>query len=183
MRMPPRPIPLLVLPILLSGALSGCGPDKDEFAPPCPRPTLVRGLEDMTRFRPNGGKDLTDMTIQGRVTRLDGECRFTEKKGTTVEATVTVTAEFTRGPALQSRDATVPVFIAVAEGGTVLDKRVIEFPVEFPGNVDKASLTSQPVHMILPTTRDKSPAAFSIVAGFQLTPDERETNRERGTAR
>ncbi len=179
MRMLSRLTPLPLLPILVVGALTGCGPDKDEFAPPCPRPSLVRGLEDVTLFKSDGGKDLTDMVVQGRVVGLGGECRFITKGKVPVEASVSVAAEFLRGPAMQGRQTTVSLFIAVTEGGDVLDKQILQFPVEFPPNVDRVALTSQPVHMVLPTTPTKSPAAFGIVAGFQLTPAELETNKQR----
>lgn len=173
-------------PLLLLAALGGCswfsgltGPDKDEFAPPCPRPALISGLADLTRFRPGGGKDLTDTVVQGRVLGLGGECKFTEKGSLTVETTVTVSAEFQRGPAMQGREVTAPLFIAVTEGDNVLDKQVIQFPVEFPPNVDHVTVTSQPVRLVLPSTRTQSPAAFSIVVGFQLTQDELATNKQR----
>ena len=59
----------------------------------------------------------------------------------------------------------------------------MQFQVEFPANVDRIALTSQQLRMVLPTTKDKSPAAFGVVAGFQLMPEEVETNRQRGAAR
>ena len=193
MRLLPRSTRSLlpVVPAMaLMMALSGCsffsglmGPGKDEFAPPCPRASLVRDLADITRFRTEASRDLTEMVVQGRVLAIGGDCRLTEKRGTTVETTVTVSAEFTRGPAMRGRTATVPMFIALTEGDTVLDKQVIEFPVEFPANVDRAALQSQPVRLLLPTTRTKSPAAFNIIAGFQLTPAELATNKQRATGR
>ena len=179
-------------PLLLTAALAGCssssfgglfGPDRNEFAPPCPRPTLIAGLEDLTRFRSETGKDLTEMVVQGRVLRLAGECRLASRGSATVETSVTVSAEFVRGPAMQGRTATVSLFIAVTEGNVVLDKQVIEFPVEFPANVDRVALQSQPVQLTLPTTPTKSPAAFNIVAGFQLTPGELATNKQRTPTR
>jgi hypothetical protein len=183
MRLLPQSPPLLVLTTALVAALAGCGPEKNEFAPPCPRPSLVRGLEDLTRFRPDGGKDLTDTIVQGRVTGLGGECKFVARGKAPVEVSVVIAAEFQRGPSMQGRQIDVSLFIAVTEGGVVLDKRIMQFPVEFPANVDRVALTSQPVRMVLPTTTAKSPAAFAIVAGFQLTPAEVEANRQRGPAR
>ena len=173
------PVSRTLLPLLaVSALLSGCGPDKDEFAPPCPRPIMVRGLEDLNHYKSDGSRDLTDLVVQGRLTAIGGSCKFTEKRSTTVETTVSVAAEFRRGPAMQGRTLTVPVFIAVTEGEAVLDKQVFQVPVEFPANVDHIVLTSPEVRMVLPTTPTKSPAAFGIVAGFQLTPAEVEANRQ-----
>jgi hypothetical protein len=177
-------------PFLLTAALAGCsslsglfGPDKNEFAPPCPRATLVQNLADVTRYVSDANHDLTGMVLQGRILAIGGECRFIERGSLTVETFVTVSAEFLRGPAMQGRATTVPLFIAVTEGNTVLDKQVIEFPVEFPPNVDRAGLVSQKVRLVLPTSKTKSPAAFGIVGGFQLTPAELATNKQRVSGR
>lgn len=180
----------LLTPLLLTAALAGCsslsglfGPGANEFAPPCARATMVQNLADVTRYRSDASHDITDMVVQGRIIAIGGECRFTEKGSQTVETSVTVSAEFLRGPAMQGRTATVAVFIAVTEGNTVIDKQVIDFPVEFPPNVDRVALQSQKVRLTLPTTRTKSPAAFAIIGGFQLTPAELATNKQRGPGR
>ena len=162
--------------LLLTLALSGCGPDKNEFAPPCPSATLVKGLDELTRYAPGGGRDLTDTIVQGRVVALNGSCRLTDKKGTTVEAVATVGAELLRGPAMRGRHQDVTIFIAVTEGKEVLDKRVFQVPVDFPTNIESVRLTSPEMRLILPTSPSKSPAAFNIIAGFQLTPEELAAN-------
>jgi hypothetical protein len=170
-----RLMPLALLPAILVG----CGPDKNEFAPPCPRPSFVRGLEDVTRFRANSGHDLTDMEVQGRLVALNGECRMASKKGLAVDVTVTMKAEFLRGPAMKTDQADIPVFLAVTDGDAVLDKQFLPVRVTFPPNVDRVTLTSPELLLTLPSTPTKSPAAFGIVAGFQLTPDELAANRHR----
>ncbi len=185
MRLLPRS--MLLLPILVLGGCSWLqslsGPGKNEFAPPCPRPTMVSDLADITRFNPPTGRDLTEMVVQGRIVGLGGECKYKESGSQLVETTVTIVAEFQRGPAMSGRNVTVPMFIAVTEGDNVLDKRVIEFPVSFPPNVDHVALQSQPVRLLLPTSRTKSPAAFSVIGGFQLNATELAGNRERTSGR
>ncbi len=165
---------------LVTAMLAGCGPGKNEFAPPCPRQSFVQGLSDLTRHRPNSsGQDLTEMLIQGRLLSLKGECKLADKKSLRVEVTVTMQAEFLRGPAMPAGQTDVPVFLAVTEGDTVLDKQIFPVQVTFPPNVDRVVMTSPEVMMVLPTTAGKSPAAFGIVAGFQLTPDELAASRHR----
>ncbi len=170
----PRLLPLT----LLTFGLAGCGPDKNEFAPPCPESSVARGLGDFTRYRA-GGSDLTDMVMQGRLSRPSGKCEWGDKKALKVDVTANLRAEFSRGPAMPAAIIEVPVFLAVTDGKAVLDKTVFTVPVSFPANVDRVVLTSPDVRLALPTTVDKSPAAFTIVAGFQLTPEELAANRHR----
>ena len=42
---------------------------------------------------------------------------------------------------MQGREAEVPVFVAVTEGETILDKHVYLMQVAFPSNVDRVTLT------------------------------------------
>jgi hypothetical protein len=81
---------------------------------------------------------------------------------------------------MQGRDAEVPVFIAVTEGETVRDKKVFPLHLTFPPNVDRLTITSPDIDMDLPVSAEKSGAAYSIIAGFQLTPDELAANRQAG---
>ena len=174
MPMLPKLSPLLVLTALLAG----CGPDKNEFAPPCPRAIMVRGLEDIARYGSETSRDLSDLVVQGRLTAIGGSCKFLDRRAQTVEATVSARAEFLRGPAMRGRETTVQVFIAVTEGEAVLDKQIVQMAVYFPTNVDRIALDTPAIRMVLPTTPTKSPAAFGIVAGFQLTPAEVAANRQ-----
>ncbi len=70
-------LPRFVLP-LASGALlllPGCGGNSSEqFAPPCPVPSIPRDFGDLHRFRGNG-RDMTDSVLEGRITGLDGLLR------------------------------------------------------------------------------------------------------------
>src|SRR5689334_16337506 len=59
----PRSAVCLCVPVLLL-SLSGCGPGRNEFAPPCPSARLVPELADLTRYASNGRThDLTDMIV------------------------------------------------------------------------------------------------------------------------
>jgi hypothetical protein len=69
----------------------------------------------------------------------------------------------------------VPVFVAVTEGETILDKHVYLMRAAFPSNVDRVTLTPGEVNLLLPITTEKSGAAYTILTGFQLGPDQRGT--------
>jgi hypothetical protein len=83
-----------------------------------------------------------------------------------------VGAELSRGPAMTANQVTVPVYVAVTEGDRILDKHVYTLSAKFPSNVDRVTVSTPEVFMVLPVSQTKSAAAYSILAGFQLTADE-----------
>lgn len=165
-------LPALLLPLF------GCGPERNQFPPVCPTAKLVPALADLTRYAgPGPTHDLTDMVLQARVVAVDGKCVTGDDKSV-LPTTVTVSMSLQRGPAMSGRDADLPVFLAVAEGETVRDKRVFQVHVAFPPNVDRITITSPEIDMALPVSAEKSGAAYGIIAGFQLTPEELAANRQ-----
>jgi hypothetical protein len=74
----------------------------------------------------------------------------------------------------------VPFFLAVTEAGRILDKKVYQTDIVFPPNVDTVTLSSLPVHMVFPVSATKSGAAYTVLAGFQLTQAELAVNRRNG---
>jgi hypothetical protein len=154
--------------------LTACAPGRDQFAPACPQASLLPEATDLTRYRAltNGsGHDLTDLVLQASVSAVNGKCQLGGNDHT-LDASVRVTIELTRGPAATSRAAEVSYFVAVAEGDQILDKKVMSNRVEFPPNLDRIWLTSDPVDMQLPINSDKTGAAYTIFAGLQYTPAE-----------
>jgi hypothetical protein len=166
---------LVAVPLV---ALASCGPDKDVFAPACPQPRFVQPLSDLVRFRPGGGQDITDLVLQGRMQQVTGKCEYGDKK-TELLTTVTVFIDLQRGIAMPGRHAEVPIFVAVTENGEIRDKKIYNLQVDFPSNIERSSVASPEIDMTLPISPTKSGAAYGIVAGFQLTPEEIAINRQR----
>ncbi|HBK08016.1 MAG TPA: hypothetical protein DDZ81_19535 [Acetobacteraceae bacterium] len=165
-------LPALLLPLF------GCGPERNQFAPLCPSAKLVPALADLTRYSgPGPTHDLTDMVLQARVVTVDGKCAAGDDKSV-LPASVAVSFLLQRGPAMVGREADLPVFLAVVEGDTVRDKRVFQVHLIFPPNVDRMTITSPPIDLNLPVSPEKSGAAYGIIAGFQLTPEELAANRQ-----
>jgi hypothetical protein len=164
--------------------LSGCGPARNQFAPPCPHPAFLGDAANIDLFDPasQGARhDVTDLVLHGRLVGLQGSCKPGSSKGQ-LAATVVMSVELSRGPAMRGRDADVSVFLAITEGGAILDKHIYPLHVTFPPNIDRLVLNSSEQSVTLPVTATKSGAAYTIIAGFQLTPDELEQNR-RGESR
>lgn len=160
-------------------ALASCGPDRNVFAPVCPNVSFVQPLADLNRYRPNAtSMDVTDLVLQARLLKVNGACAYGNSKKQLITS-VTIGMGVQRGIAMSGRHADVPVFVAVTEGPTVMDKKVFSVPVEFPSNVDQVTMTSPPIDITLPIGPNKSGAAYGVVAGFQLTPEELATNQHR----
>jgi hypothetical protein len=167
-------VPALLLPVL------GCTPPANTFAPLCPTPRLIPALADVTRYGGSGpAHDVTDLILQARVVAVNGSCQAGDDKSE-LPAKVQVSISILRGPLMKGREADVPMFLAVTEGDAVRDKKVFPVHLTFPPNVDRLTITSPTIDMDLPISPKKSGNAYSIIAGFQLTPDELAANRQGG---
>jgi len=160
---------VMVLPLIVL-ALASCGPQRNQFAPACPVPGLVGPLAELARYR-GGSPDLRDLAVRARIVDITGTCEPGDDKASVV-TTAHVVVEVTRGPAMQGDAIQLPVFVAVTDAGAVLDKTLFWLPVEFAANRDTVRAAGKEVRMEIPVTPQKSGAAYSIVAGFQLTPEE-----------
>jgi hypothetical protein len=172
-------LPAFLLPVMLL-PLVGCGPGRADFAPVCPTARLIPALADLTRYAgPGPAHDLTDLILQARVTAVNGKCTAGDDKSI-LPATVDVTISVQRGPAMQGREADVPVFLAITEGDAIRDKNVFPVHVVFPPNVDRLIMSSGDISLSLPVSPEKSGNAYGVIAGFQLSPEELNANRRSG---
>jgi hypothetical protein len=182
-----RVAPLLLVATVLA-ALAGCSaPVTSTFPPDCPHAGVLADASDLTRYRPvgseagrpsTGGRDLTDMVLDGQITGVSGACTRAARRE--LDVTVSVSMRLTRGPAARGPVGDVPFFVAVTENGQVLDKQIYHVAPGFAANADTVRLTSDAVSLNLPISPDKPGSAYDLVVGFQLTPDEVALNRRRG---
>jgi hypothetical protein len=116
-----------------------CGPARNQFAPPFPRPSVLGDAADLDTYRPvtapDGPHDLTDLVLHARIVGVNGNCKEGETK-TQLATAVNVLVELTRGPAMQGQETDVPVFLAVTEGDTIRT-HVYLGDATFPSNVDR----------------------------------------------
>jgi hypothetical protein len=163
--------------------LADCGPARNQFAPACPGTAILGDAADFSAYRasnaPGGGRDLTDLVLQARVSGIGGTCKPGDDKSHLAVA-VSISIDLARGPAMTGRQADVPIFMAVVQGDTVLDKHVYLMRAVFPANVDRVTLTPGEVDLSLPITPEKSGASYTILAGFQLTPEQLRQNQRGG---
>src|ERR1051326_2584506 len=158
----------ILVPLLALGLMS-CGPGRNQFAPACPVPGLVKPLTDLARYR-GDSRDMRELVIRAHISDVTGKCEPGDDNQ--VVATALVKIDVTRGPAMAGVSYDIPLFVAVTDSGAVLDKHLTAMRIEFPRNVDSATFQSEPVRMELPVSAQKSAAAYGIIAGFQLSPEE-----------
>ena len=174
-RRPPHPFrarPLrgrALLAALAALTLGGCGASGPRFPPACPVPGLVKPLDELARYR-GGTPDLSNLIIRARVSDLGGKCEPSGRDR--VRVRVKVVIDVFRGPALAGDAYELPLFVAVTDNTAILDKKLYALGVRFERNVDSARAISPEIEMELPVSAEKSAAAYGVLAGFQLTPDE-----------
>jgi hypothetical protein len=168
---PLRSIALLAAPLL--AVLAGCT-SPDSFPPPCPQIGMLRDGADMTRFAANG-HDVTDVVLQARLAAFSGSCK--QDGPDKVRTTFTVQADLGRGPAATGRGASVGYFVAVADGGKVIDEHDYAFAGSFPPNVERVRVTSDPIDIVVPVSQQKTADAYHVYISFRLTPDQLAYNR------
>ncbi len=149
----------------------------ERFPPACPKTAILADAADLTQFR-SVGHDLTDMVVDGRITGLSGKCALDDREH--LRTTISVSLDLMRGPALPGSAIDVQYFVAVSDGDTVLAKQPYTLNASFARNTDRVRLRGDEVELVLPVTKEKSGAAYSVLVGFQLTPDQLAFNRQRG---
>ena len=86
--MPARPpnlgwAPRAALIAALLPLLADCGPARNQFAPPCPRPAILGDAADLDVYRPGSARaahDLTDLVLHARIVGMQGSCREGDSK-------------------------------------------------------------------------------------------------------
>ncbi len=151
--------------------------DLPAFAPICPQTGILRDGADLSQYR-GAGADLTDLVLDGRITGLSGKCSLDDR--THLRTVISVSMELTRGPAAKGPQAAVTYFVSVAKGDAILDKKDYTVAVTFPRNSDKLRLTGDRVDLVLPVDEHLTGAAYRILVGYQLTPEQLALNRRRG---
>jgi len=171
-------LPRLLASTLVLALLAACSaPKLTEFAPVCPRVAVVADAADLTVYRPGGGEDLTDLVLDGRIASFKGGCERADVDH--VRTTLSVSMLVQRGPA-GPRANQLEYFVAVRDGERIVDKEVYAVTFEFPANQDWFRGRGPDASILVPVSREKGAAAYDVLIGFQLTPEQLALNRRRG---
>ncbi len=165
-------ISILLVPVLLAGCSS-----RDDLPTNCPSVGLLPDAADLGRYR-STGRDLTDLELSARIVAVPALC----SKGPdgAVKTTLRVAAILERGPAATGRAAEVDAIVSVVDGTTLLDQQDYVMSGAFPANLDRVTLTTDEIMLVVPNTRANPASRKRVLIGFRLTPDELAFNRKHG---
>ena len=160
---------IVALPLALGGCDTG-----PKYAPVCPKLTLLPDASDVATYS-GAGRDLTDLLLQARITGAPAKCGPGDPG--VVRATLRVSFDLTRGPANPAREVDLPYFLAISEGGKILEEQDFHLRAVFPANIDQLRADSDEVTLAIPVTPTRTAAAYTVYVGFRLTPDQLRQNR------
>lgn len=169
--------------LLLLGACGGGARTPAPIGPaPCPRIAILADGADLTRYRPDAGRDLTGMTLDARIAGFDARCDFATSDRSVLDVRITPRFLAERGPAAEGRVADLPWFVAMTDASDteVLARVAATTRVTFPPNVPRAQAMGQAVQLTLPVAAGRRAVDYTVRVSFQLTPEELALNRARG---
>ncbi len=153
---------------------------------PCPDISMMPDTDSLTRFREGGGKDITDVDFEGKITSIRGSCKHDINEDTgegTLTVEVGIGVDMSRGPANKDHRARFDYFVAVADSAkNIINKKIFAVDAEFPGNFTRISWTDypdSPVILDIPLKAGQSGQDFNIFIGFQLSREALKYNRRR----
>jgi hypothetical protein len=156
--------------------LAGCGSwfEEPQGRPDCPQVGILPEGATLTRFRPGGGTDLTDVTAEARVVGLAGRC---ERARDRVRVAVDVQLEAAAGPAAgPERAVDLPWFVAVlGPDQQIVDRRAFSTRFAYPAGRVTPARATESVDIVLPA--GQPPGAFGVLVSWQLTEAEMAYNR------
>jgi hypothetical protein len=139
----------------------------------CPRIMQAPGADTIALFGP-GGSAAKDVMVAGKIASVDVSCQR-EKVGLAVNAEIDLYAERV-GPNI--KDATFPYFVALIDPQQkVLVEDAFKVPFPFLPGESYRYLLPEKVTVHLPVKNQGSGSAYTVVVGFQLTPDQIAFNR------
>jgi hypothetical protein len=144
----------------------------------CPAGGILPEANTLVQFREGGGRDVTDMVVQGQIVDIRIGCVYATRRNrasVTLDLQIAFAAE--RGPADRTRRAALPYFIAIvdAERNVVVRENFIagfEWTDNRPrvGRVDRWE-------PFIPLNSNAEGPGYQVVIGFQLTAEQLAWNR------
>jgi hypothetical protein len=161
------------LGVLALAALAGCSSESTTGPVACPRIIPAPGADTIALFGP-GGHEQKDVLVGGRFYDISASCTQL-KVGFDINTQISFYAERANNGI---PNVILPYFVAlIGPGEKVLTEEQYQEKLEFiPGEPFRRTLAEKiTVHVPLRSKADS--ASYTVVVGFQLTPDQIAFNR------
>ena len=161
-------------------ALGACASDAEKKnipnVGPCPPAHVLGDAARLVQF--NGPESFANVGFTGEVRQVRSSCRYVGADP--IDMTLEIDLAFGRGPAAKGDSYTYNYWVAVTRRDvTVLAKKPYSIKVEFPKGAQRMAVTETIERIVIPRANaDTSGANFEILAGFDLTKEQIEFNRE-----
>lgn len=144
----------LIVPVALLLAAGGCSHPGDitvgginAVRTPCPEVAIPAGTGDITLFNPADSRNANAIDVSATLTDVRSTCDAT---GDNVITNVTFQVNAMRTHSDAARDVTLPYYIAVVQGGTVVvAKRTGQVAIHFAAGQARASTSGQATANVL----------------------------------
>ena len=139
----------------------------------CPKIMPAPGADTIALFGP-GGHTVSDVKVGGKFSGLHSTC-VREKVGVAINAQIQFYAE---RASLDIKDATFPYFVALLDPNEhVLTEAGYQLPIQFLPGESYRRMPAEKITVHLPVKNQAEGGAYTVVVGFQLTPDQLAFNR------
>ena len=159
-------------------AVAGCGSsDRTSNLAPCPDLRVPDDAGEITRFRPGGAADLTDVAFQVRISGTGLACSRGADRDTVVD--LALEFEAARGPAATQATAPIAYFVAVVgPDGGILNRESFGLEMQIPSR-QSIDMRVDEVRVTIPVAEGRTAADYRLFAGIEMTPEELDYNRGR----
>ncbi len=172
-----KPISRLLAVCMAVLAVSSCADQKKiDF---CPGATSLLDAYMAATFRPGAPPLPSNALYTVEIVNVKGNCSF-DKQGKTSDSNLTVTFGATRAAPGDAAQYTVPYFVAVTQGETIITKTLRKVMFSFAAGEKFATFEDDINSVALTTDGEKKPYEYQILVGLQLTKEQLDYNRSMG---
>ncbi len=169
--------PKLAMIVLLSLAISGCSVfSSDKYLAACPKFLMLGQGDNLVKFLPGPGRDVTDVQFEADIIDFAGSCEH-DPKGVSVELNIAFAVK--RGPANKQRRADFSYFVAIPKFYPAKEgKRIFRIAVGFQANQSRV-IYRDVIDMRIPLKPKEIGANYEVYLGLELSEAELNYNRNR----
>jgi hypothetical protein len=146
-------------------------------AGPCP---FVKVLYDAARYVEfkDGAEASAAVGYTGEIQNIASACEYVGSAP--IHVKMQILFELGRGPQAAGRHKDYSYWVAVTDRNhAVLAKQYFTLPVTFPGNEDRVVMSEMVDNVIIPrANKQVSGSNFEVLAGFEVTPQMADFNRQ-----